>query len=222
VSTTGTLLLRMGGPTQAWHVHRSRSIKFSNASRYSPDDLAPTRSGVLGLLAGAQGRPRDDDMGDLLDLDMAVRTDQRGRVRGEFKTSRRRNPAGRLIPEIKREVVLDDACFLVGVAGPRRLLDDLYAACQEPAWAPYYGQLAYPVTLPLELDVVDDDLETAMRAHPWMAADHYRRQQGRRVHLRLAQSAWVGGITDDVTELYPVIVDNPTGRAEPDFMAALR
>lgn len=220
--SAGTLLLRLAGPTCAWHVHRSRSIDTSPTGRISHERLWPTRSAVLGLLAGAQGRPRGGDMGDLLDLDMMVRADQPGRRRGEFKTGRRRDGRSKVVTGIRRETVLDDACFLVGVSGDLILLDELYAACRRPVWAPYLGQLAYPVTLPLELAVLDEELEAAMRSWPWLASEWYRREQSRSTLLELRRSRYVGDIADETIDMHPVEVENPIGRHEPDWMEALR
>lgn len=215
-----TLLLRLAGPTHCWRAYTTRyGVKATG--RLSAEHLIPTRSAVFGLLAGAQGRTRGADMSDLHALDMGVRTDQRGRPRAEFKTSRRRK-AGQWETVVKRETVLDDAAFLVGVSGDRGLLDDLEAALAAPVWAPSLGQRAYPVTLPLELGVVDEGLETALRQRPWLAADWYRRRQPQTVSLPLVRSRWAGPAAgDDTIELDQVLVDNPTGWPEPDWLAAL-
>ena len=51
------LLLRLAGPLQAW----------GSAARFvrRTTEIAPTKSGVLGLLAAAEGRPREADLTDL-------------------------------------------------------------------------------------------------------------------------------------------------------------
>ncbi|MEL0526021.1 CRISPR-associated protein Cas5, partial [Neisseria gonorrhoeae] len=55
------LLLRLKGPQQSWGV----------SSRYRTREAGqePSKSGVVGLLAAAEGRPRDADLQDLADLE---------------------------------------------------------------------------------------------------------------------------------------------------------
>ena len=54
------LLLRLAGPLQAWGVKSKFSIRAT--------ELAPTKSGILGMLAAAVGRRRTDPVEDLLTL----------------------------------------------------------------------------------------------------------------------------------------------------------
>ncbi|WP_138900819.1 type I-E CRISPR-associated protein Cas5/CasD, partial [Streptomyces albidochromogenes] len=64
------LLLRLTGPLQSWGLH----------SHFNDRDTAafPTRSGVIGMLAAALGRGRDQPIDDLTTLQMTVRTDRPG------------------------------------------------------------------------------------------------------------------------------------------------
>ena len=72
------LTLLLAGPLQAWGA----------ASRFTrrTTEHAPTKSGVLGLLAAAQGRERTDDLSDLAALRFGVR-DQRGTRIRDFQTA---------------------------------------------------------------------------------------------------------------------------------------
>ncbi len=72
------LLLRLAAPMQAW----------GTQSRFSERDtqLEPSKSGVIGILAAALGRPRDADLSDLAQLEMAVRVDREGRKMKDFHT----------------------------------------------------------------------------------------------------------------------------------------
>ena len=73
------LLLRLAGPLQSW----GDSSRFTTrATRREP-----TKSGVIGLLAAAQGRRRTDSIEDLLTLRFGVRTDQPGSVVRDFQTA---------------------------------------------------------------------------------------------------------------------------------------
>ena len=73
------LKLRLAGPLQSWGA----------ASRFTRRDTeeAPTKSGLLGLLAAAEGRRRSDPIEDLVGLELAVRIDQRGSLLRDFHTA---------------------------------------------------------------------------------------------------------------------------------------
>ena len=89
------LLLRLAGPLQSW----------GSASRFARRDTErePTKSGVLGLLAAAQGRRRTDSIEDLLDLTFGVRVDQPGAVLQDFHTAHIRGQRNR---ELTRRLYL--------------------------------------------------------------------------------------------------------------------
>lgn len=66
------LLLRLAGPMQAWGVRSRFTVRST--------ELAPTKSGVIGMLAAAVGRRRTDPIEDLIKLRFGVRKDQPGPV----------------------------------------------------------------------------------------------------------------------------------------------
>lgn len=72
-----TLLLRLAAPLQSW----GDDSNFNNRRTYS----VPTKSGVLGMIAAALGRKRDDSIDDLKMLEMGVRVDQAGSVLTDFQ-----------------------------------------------------------------------------------------------------------------------------------------
>ena len=76
--TTRVLALRLAGPLKAW----------SSTSRFNrrETDLWPTKSGVLGLLAAAQGLRRGDIIEKLLNLNLGVRVDQPGTLLRDYHT----------------------------------------------------------------------------------------------------------------------------------------
>ena len=70
------LLLRLAGPMQAWGVQS----RFTDRRT----ERAPSKSGVIGMLAAAVGRRRTDPIEDLLTLRFGVRKAVAPRVgRGE-------------------------------------------------------------------------------------------------------------------------------------------
>jgi CRISPR system Cascade subunit CasD len=157
-----TLLLRLSGPMQSWGV-QSRFVMRDTG-------LEPSKSGVIGLVCAALGRPRDAAVDDLAILRMGVRVDREGVMQTDYHTaggSHRRDETGYGVARFggaKPETVqswrryLADAAFLVGLETradeDESLLRRLDAALAQPVWPLYLGRKAFvpgePVRLPDE------------------------------------------------------------------------
>lgn len=226
------LLLRLAGPLQSWG-DRSRFTKRHTRTE-------PTKSGVIGLLAAAQGRRRTDPVEDLAALGFGVRVDQRGRIERDFQTAIRRTAKREESMPLSYRYYLTDAVFVAGVAGDHNLLEGLHEAVQAPRFPLYLGRRACAPMGEISMGIHDGMLEEALRAAEWQAAPWYRREHGSRVHLELVLDAEPGSPLAetardvpisfdpvrreygwrDVIRPAPVDVANPDGRPEPDFMAA--
>jgi CRISPR system Cascade subunit CasD len=171
------LLLRLAGSLQAW----GSSARFARRTTES----APTKSGVLGVLAAAEGRDREADLSDLAALRFGVRIDQPGTRVRDFQTARH-FVTGKAMPLSERFYVAD-AVFVAGVEGERGLIHRLYAAVREPVYLPFLGRRSCPPSAPLDLGVRDDaDLVAALEEAPWQASEWYRdRADGLREELTL-------------------------------------
>ncbi|MCY3780004.1 MAG: type I-E CRISPR-associated protein Cas5/CasD [Chloroflexi bacterium] len=163
-----TLLMRISAPMQSW----------GTQSHFSHRDTGrePSKSGMIGLLCAALGRPRDETIDDLRALKMGVRIDRPGDIRRDYHTAgidgyykvsgsiERRNAI------VSERYYLSDAIFLVGLEGEAALLERLQAALQRPRWFLFFGRKAFipaeRVWLPDGLR--DDDLETALRAYRYL------------------------------------------------------
>ena len=157
--STATLLLRLAGPMQSWGLD----------SRFDQRDTGrePSKSGVLGLVCAALGKPRDDQAGpwpslaQLASLRMGVRVFREGTLRVDFQTA-----GGGKVPGRKSYGVwkasgspsgtvvsprhyLADADFLVGLEGPLPLLRQIEEALNNPAWPLSLGRKSYVPTLPV-------------------------------------------------------------------------
>ncbi len=158
--TTGCLALRLAGPVQSW----------GGASMFNRrETLAePTKSGLVGLLAAAQGRRRTDPIEDLLDLTFGVRTDQPGSLLRDYHTvsdyrgvplpSASVSSKGAQKPtspakytHVTERFYLQDAVFVVAVAAPDPVLATLADALRNPAFPLALGRRACPPTQPLLL-----------------------------------------------------------------------
>lgn len=228
------LLLRLDGPLQAW----------GDASRFVRRHTRrePTKSGVIGLLAAAQGRRRTDPIEDLAALRFGVRVDQRGRLVRDFQTAIRHTGRKPAPMPLSYRYYLADAAFVAGVEGDAELLAGLDQALRTPTFPLYLGRRACPPSdAEVSLGLRDSPLEEALRSETWLARPWYRRQQGKTVHLDLLVDAPPGTPDTettrdvplsfdpvrreygwrDVLRLAPVEMANDIGRDEPDFMAAL-
>ena len=163
------LLLRMAGPLQSW----------GTESRFGHRDSGtePSRSGVVGLLCAALGRPREGPLDDLAPpaLAMAVRVDREGSPLRDYHTAENCRKADGSMPPWKKRFVeserfyLADADFLVGLAGDAALLARLDAALRRPVWTLSLGRKACVPASPVAVGVVPGELRDVMRTHPWPA-----------------------------------------------------
>ena len=184
-----TLLLRLEGPMQAW----------GTQSRFTDRDtgLEPSKSGVLGLLCAALGRPREAHVSDLAALRMGARTDRPGTLQRDYQTAGARYPRFNKKGEVigTRDAVvspryyLADASSLVGLEGDGGLLRGLDGALRRPARQLYLGRKAFvpsvPICLPDGASVTETDLRTALLDAPLPADESPRHHTPDRVQLVL-------------------------------------
>lgn len=177
-----TLLLRLAGPMQSWGTQSRFLIRDT--------EREPSKSGVIGLLCAALGRPRWEPLDDLAALRMGIRIDQEGSLAVDYQTaggSHRRGdnygvarvtgaPGGAVV---SWRSYLADASFLVGLEArtdeQEMLLHKLDQALLSPTWQLFLGRKAYlpgePVRLPdmppYGPGLRPDSLEAALRNYPW-------------------------------------------------------
>jgi CRISPR system Cascade subunit CasD len=156
------IVLRLAGPLQSWGEHSTFSER--DTLRF------PTRSGLTGLLAAAEGVPRGEPLGKFSTLTFTVRIDRPGTLLRDFHTAGGGLPRARTIPTasggrrpqgtgivVTRRWYLSDAIFTVGVEGPADLITEIAAYLRTPRWQPYLGRRSCPPDPPLFLRVTEDD-----------------------------------------------------------------
>ncbi|MET9063433.1 type I-E CRISPR-associated protein Cas5/CasD [Streptomyces antibioticus] len=187
---TGTehaiLLLRLAAPLQSW----------GGPSRYNRRETRPqpTKSGVLGLLAAAEGRDRETSIADLVGLQLGVRADQPGTLLRDYHTysdyrglpllSAKTNAKGqqtRTAPPkytgVTQRFYLQDAVFVAVLRGPKTFVESLEEAVRNPVHPLSLGRRSCPPTGPVSLGLRPDTaLEDALKEVPWQAGSHRRRQ----------------------------------------------
>ena len=139
-----TLLLRLAGPMQSWGLHSRFTIRDTGRE--------PSKSGVLGLLCAALGKPASESEDDsfptlavLASLRMGVRVDREGTLARDYHTAgggdwngrsycvfKASGKAGDPLPSMR--YYLAGAHFLVGLEGHLPLLKTLDAALRRPVW----------------------------------------------------------------------------------------
>ena len=179
--------IRLAGPMQSW----------GTQSRFTHRDtgLEPSKSGVVGLLCAALGKPRDEtyrpdlpSLRELADLKMGIRVDRQGTMGRDYHTAGGTHRSddeygvptsdGRQSRAITSErFYLADAVFLVALQGDESLLSTIHAALDRPVWQLYLGRKAFvpdpPVYLHDGYRPQLNDLEGALRLYPCL-------RQGRR------------------------------------------
>lgn len=162
-----TLLLTLSGPLQAW----------GSASRFATrqTEPAPTKSGVLGLLAAAQGLRRTDPLTELVGLRFGIRSDQPGKLVRDFQTARSLD--GKVSMPLSHRYFLGDAVFLAALESPDRgLLEGIRGHLRRPVFPLYLGRRACPPAGPIAAEITDISIEAAFEETPWRASAAHREQ----------------------------------------------
>ncbi|MFG1861056.1 type I-E CRISPR-associated protein Cas5/CasD [Microbispora bryophytorum] len=170
------LLMQLAGPLQAW----GSSSRFARRST----EAAPTKSGVIGLLAAAQGRLRGDDIADLAALRFGVRIDQPGTLVRDFHTAHRFD-TGTAMP-VSERYYLADAVFVAGVEGEHDLMEELHRSLRNPVFLPYLGRRSCPPSRPIDMGVWHDlTLEDALAQQEWRASRWHQLRHRNKQHVDL-------------------------------------
>ncbi|HLJ68625.1 MAG TPA: type I-E CRISPR-associated protein Cas5/CasD [Chloroflexota bacterium] len=147
---------------------------WGTQSRFSDRDTGyePSKSGVLGLLCAALGRPRSADLSDLTALRMGVRVDRPGALARDYQAvgagypevDKRGKPTGKKTEAVvvAHRSYLADASFLVGLEGEPALLRELDAALRRPRWQLYLGRKAFVPSQPVPRGLRDLPLHEAL------------------------------------------------------------
>lgn len=138
---------------QSWGTDSRFDIRFSAKE--------PSKSGVIGLLCAALGKPREERPGDgfpaleeLAALRMGVRVDRPGTLRVDYQTGGGTHRAGESYGVVRasgargetvqsRRYYLADADFLVALEGEDRLLRRLDVGLRRPVWSLCLGRKAF-------------------------------------------------------------------------------
>lgn len=226
-----TLLLRLKGPMQSWGDSSRFGVRATAA--------APTKSGVIGLVAAALGRPRTAELDDLAGLRFAVRVDQPGSLLRDYQTAERWQTGGST--GLVSRYYLADAVFVAAISSEHAgVLDGIEEALRSPRFPLFLGRRSCPANLDLVIGIVEGDVETALRSLPWQAHASHRSTRSLHVSLpvfRDAEAHETGVEVQDVpisfdqrhrrygwrtvVEADPVEIENTEGRDDDPFFEAV-
>jgi len=169
-----TLLLRLAAPLQSWGLDNKFERRMTMRE--------PTKSGVIGMLAAALGRRREEGeeaVKDLAPLRFGVRIDQPGQLLHDFHTAQGKTEKEKFVTH---RYYLADAVFLVGLEGDDAFLQMLDEAINAPAFPLYLGRRSCPPAGRVSLGIRGKMLEDALREEPWQASWWRQKRE-----LRLAE-----------------------------------
>ncbi len=156
-----TLLLRIDSPLQSW----GTELKLKD----HPTDRFPSKSGIIGMIASAFGRRRDEDISDLATLRFGVRIDSQGTIIRDFQVSR---TADGKSSKIGYREYLSDAIFTCGLEGNEEILQKIQYALLHPAYPLFAGRRGCPITAELVQGIVQSELLSALSVY---SDDKHRR-----------------------------------------------
>jgi len=171
------LLLRLEGPMQSWGTHS----KWGNRD----SALFPTKSGIIGLLACAQGLERQNpEISRLNDaVKVFVRADRPGTLAVDYQTvtgvlptadGKNRGNKGEVTTIITPRQFLQDASFLVAVSGSADVLEKCKNALEHPVWTIYLGRKSFVPSVPVLIGLTSDydSPEAVMHTYPLGSGAH--------------------------------------------------
>lgn len=144
--------MRFAGPMQSW----------GTRSRFDTRDteIAPSKSGVVGLVAAALGRDRDAPVTDIAHLRLGVRIDREGVLLRDYHTAQdvvKADGSGLQGTALSLRYYLADATFLVALESEdRAILEAINMALENPWWPLALGRRSFPPSKPVYLRPPED------------------------------------------------------------------
>jgi len=165
-----TLLLRLAAPMQSWGV----DSKFERRGT----ERFPTKSGIIGLIASALGRKRNESLEDLCKLTFGVRVDRQGVLIRDFHTAKGEKDY------ITQRYYLSDAVFLAGVEGEEEFINKIHFALQHPVFPLFLGRRSCPPEGKLLLGIrYGKSVKEALEEEEWQVREELRGKEGTKVVL---------------------------------------
>ena len=174
-----TLILKLAGPLQSW----GTGSHFEN--RHT--DYYPSKSAIIGLVSGAFGYQRDEDLKirKLNELDFAVRIDQPGNLLRDYHTAHKYEENGdKDRTYVTNRYYLEDAVFLVFLSHEDDgFLEQIYEALSFPYYQPFMGRRSLPLTIDFLYAFKEGKLVNSLKEVSWQASNWFKRRNRNVTHL---------------------------------------
>lgn len=191
---SGVLILRLAAPLQSWGTQSRFMIRDTGRE--------PSRSGVIGLLCAALGKPRTAPLDDFATLRFAVRVDREGTVIRDFHTVGGGEDDHRILRHtigirkygvsiastgranrgiLTERYYLSDARFLVGLGSEDMgYLEKLEKALRDPKWPLFLGRKACTPSEPIlppgsAIRSGSSDPVETLKKEPWQPREPFEK-----------------------------------------------
>ncbi|WP_367342267.1 type I-E CRISPR-associated protein Cas5/CasD [Limosilactobacillus sp.] len=163
-----TLIIKLAGPFQSY----GNEATFNRRTIYH----YPSKSAVIGIIAAALGYHRDNpDILKLNNIQYGVRIDQPGTIMTDFQIVKYNIKKS---PKITYRDYLQDAVFVVGIAGDDALISKIEKDLHHPHFQLYLGRRAnVPAGLLLTSLMNESNLVDVLAHYPWQASVWYQKKQ---------------------------------------------
>lgn len=164
-----TILLKFSSPLQSWGTSSNFEIRET--------DHHPSKSAVVGLIAGSMGLSREDKkITDLNELSFAVRVDDQGNLKRDYHIAKKYKKDGRFDRNyVTNRYYLEDAVFIVALSHiDNKLMDDIYQALQYPYYQPFLGRRSNPPTADFIIGLYEEDPIDLLKKYEWQARKRTR------------------------------------------------
>lgn len=177
--STSTIVLTLAGPLQSWGSSQGTVNRRTG--------IYPTKSAVLGMIAGAQGRDRGESFADLNELSMTIRVDYSGGVLEDFHTAHTTKPSKAIQthPTVSKDSSLSkrqyrtDAVYTVLLTGRSDLIKSIHESLLRPVYAPFLGRRSAvpsrPVYPPNSV-IYEGGADAVIKEVPWSAPLHIQKR----------------------------------------------
>lgn len=185
-----TLLMRITAPLQSWGIDAKFNLRGT--------ERAPTKSGILGMVAAALGRRRNESIEDLVALRFGVRVEREGILLRDFHTAFEEafwKARDGKYAHVTERFYLSDALFLVGLEGELEILTAIEAALWHPAFPLYLGRRSCPPEGQISLGLRrGQSLMESLEQEPSLISVHGRRRERRDLGNRIIIEAEPGQV----------------------------
>ncbi|MCD1147299.1 type I-E CRISPR-associated protein Cas5/CasD [Peptoniphilus sp. KCTC 25270] len=166
-----TILLKFAGPLQSWGTGSHFETRHT--------DYYPSKSAVIGLIAGSMGIRREEEerLEELRNLDFALRIDQQGQILRDYHIASKYKPTGVFEKNyVTNRYYLEDAIFMVAIGSEEEeKIEEIAEALKSPYFQGFMGRRSLPLTADFFYGIEEKNPIEALKEIPWQGADWYKK-----------------------------------------------